>query len=293
MQFLLAIIKSTVKKCFIVILLAVTILSSGCNSPSGRYHHKNDSSPLRIPKASELHDAIPRAEKPSRGGNKHYSVRGKYYKVLSSAKGFTETGIASWYGRKFHGYFTSNGEVYDMYAMSAAHKHLPLPTYVKVVNNDNGKSVIVRVNDRGPFHPNRIIDLSYSAAYKLDMIKKGTANVTITALTNFDEKGYFISATSPEKTVTTPRLHKPLSGKYIQLFASKNKQAAIKQKQLFIKNIAKTSLAATIEHVHIHQQNNIYKVLFDAINSANKKTLSTSLKIIKANGYPAAFIKSL
>lgn len=162
---------------------------SACSNGYGRYQQKHDSTPERLPNSSELHDATPRAETHSRGGNKHYQVRGKHYQVLKSAENFSATGIASWYGRKFHGHLTSNGEIYDMYAMSAAHKNLPLPTYLKVVNNDNGLSVIVRVNDRGPFHESRIIDLSYSAAYKLDMLKTGTANVTITAITDFSANG--------------------------------------------------------------------------------------------------------
>jgi rare lipoprotein A len=166
--------------CYLIIMLL-----SACSNDYGRYQQKHDSIPTRLPSADELHNATPRAETYSRGGNKNYQVFGKHYQVLESAENFNQTGIASWYGSKFHGHLTSNGEIYDMYAMSAAHKSLPLPSYLKVVNNNNGRSVIVRVNDRGPFHQNRIIDLSYSAAYKLDMLKTGTSNVTITAITNF------------------------------------------------------------------------------------------------------------
>jgi len=172
----------------LIMVLSICFISA-CSSGYGRYQQKHDSTPERLPNSSELHDATPRAETHSRGGNKHYQVRGKHYQVLKSAENFSAIGIASWYGRKFHGHLTSNGEIYDMYAMSAAHKNLPLPTYLKVVNNDNGLSVIVRVNDRGPFHESRIIDLSYSAAYKLDMLKTGTANVTITAITDFSANG--------------------------------------------------------------------------------------------------------
>lgn len=170
----------TLKSSVAVTLLL--ILLSACSTTNGRYQQKHDSTPVRTPTAAELHDAIPRIETPSRGGNKHYQVRGKHYQVMSSAKGFEQTGIASWYGQKFHGHLTSNGEIYDMYAMSAAHKNLPLPTYAKVTNLANNKSVIVRVNDRGPFHQSRVIDLSYSAAYKLDMLKTGTARVHIVAI---------------------------------------------------------------------------------------------------------------
>ena len=131
-------------------------------------------------------DAIPRPEPRSRYGNGPvYEVLGKRYSVMPSSTGYQERGVASWYGKKFHGNLTSNREVYNMYAMTAAHKTLPLPTYVRVRNLSNNKSIVVRVNDRGPFVHNRIIDLSYSAALKLDMIKDGTSLVEVTAI-NFD-----------------------------------------------------------------------------------------------------------
>ena len=119
----------------------------------------------------------------SRYGNpKSYVVFNKRYYVMDSSKGYVEKGIASWYGTKFHGKRTSNGETYDMYAMTAAHKNLPLPTYVKVTNLNNGRQVIVKVNDRGPFHENRIIDLSYAAALKLDIVRSGTGLVEVRAI---------------------------------------------------------------------------------------------------------------
>lgn len=128
-------------------------------------------------------DAVPRVEPRSRYGNPStYEVFGQRYAVMESAKGYRERGIASWYGRKFHGRKTSSGERYDMHAMTAAHRALPLPTYVEVTNLENGRVVIVRVNDRGPFHSNRIIDLSYSAARKLDIIAKGTGLVEVRAI---------------------------------------------------------------------------------------------------------------
>ncbi|GAB2506425.1 septal ring lytic transglycosylase RlpA family protein [Microbulbifer agarilyticus] len=116
-------------------------------------------------------------------GNKSpYVVNGVKYRILDGVKGYRERGHASWYGTKFHGRKTANGEVYNMYAMSAAHKTLPLPSYAKVTNLDNGRSIIVRVNDRGPFVPGRIIDLSYTAAQKLGYIDKGVARVEVEAL---------------------------------------------------------------------------------------------------------------
>ena len=135
-------------------------------------------------------DAIPRPEARSRYGNgPTYEVLGKRYAVMASGAGYSERGVASWYGQKFHGRLTSNQEKYDMYAMTAAHKTLPLPTYVRVRNLQNNKSTVVRVNDRGPFVHNRVIDLSYSAAVKLDMIRDGTSLVEITAITFDDPPG--------------------------------------------------------------------------------------------------------
>ena len=135
----------------------------------------------RIPDLPE--DAVPRREPRSKYGNGPvYEVLGKRYTVMPSSNGYQERGVASWYGTKFHGNLTSNREVYDMYEMTAAHKTLPLPTYVRVRNLQNDKTVIVRVNDRGPFVHNRIIDLSYAAAARLDMIGDGTSMVEVTAI---------------------------------------------------------------------------------------------------------------
>ncbi len=119
----------------------------------------------------------------SRYGNPEtYKVLGKTYRVMKSGNGFVERGIASWYGPDFHGKLTSTREVYDMYQMTAAHKLLPLPTWVKVTNLENGRHVVLRVNDRGPFKDNRVIDLSYAAALKLDVVSKGTAFVEVQAI---------------------------------------------------------------------------------------------------------------
>ena len=142
-----------------------------------------DAAPDKQVDVSTIPNAVPKHEPKSRYGNpESYVVFGKRYYVLDSSKNYIEKGIASWYGTKFHGRRTSSGETYDMYAMTAAHKTLPLPTYVQVKNLNNGKYIIVKVNDRGPFHENRIIDLSYTAAIKLDIIKKGTGLVEVRAI---------------------------------------------------------------------------------------------------------------
>lgn len=153
-------------------------------SGGGRYSILQDHAPTGDIKVDHLPDLVPKWEQKSRGGNKSpYEVWGKKYWVMDSAQGYVAEGTASWYGKKFHGHKTSNGETYDMYAFSAAHKSLPLPTYLKVTNLDNQRSVIVRVNDRGPFHGDRLIDLSYAAAARLDYHKKGLARVKVEAIT--------------------------------------------------------------------------------------------------------------
>ncbi|MFT3790876.1 MAG: septal ring lytic transglycosylase RlpA family protein [Rudaea sp.] len=151
---------------------------------SRRYAQDNDSGPGgALPDVSKIPEPVPRVEPRSVYGNKSpYEVLGKIYSVLPSAQGYVERGIASWYGNKFHGYTTSNFEKYDMYAYSAAHKTLPLPSYARVTNLENGASVIVRVNDRGPFAENRVIDLSYVAAVKLGIWQKGTGLVEVRAI---------------------------------------------------------------------------------------------------------------
>jgi rare lipoprotein A len=137
--------------------------------------------PHAVPDA--VPDAVPRAEpRAARGNPPFYDVMGRRYVVLATAEGHVEQGVASWYGPDFHGKSTSTGEPYDMYSMTAAHPTLPLPAYVRVTNLQNGRSVVVRVNDRGPFKKNRIIDLSYAAALRLDMVRDGTALVEVRAV---------------------------------------------------------------------------------------------------------------
>jgi rare lipoprotein A len=139
-----------------------------------------DSGPERPIDTSHVPDAVPRYEARTIAGNKNpYTVLGKTYHLLEDESSYKERGRASWYGKKFHGRRTSNGEIYDMYAMTAAHKTLPIPSYVRVTNLQNGKSAVVRVNDRGPFHSGRIIDLSYAAAQRLGILNAGTGLVEV------------------------------------------------------------------------------------------------------------------
>ena len=167
-----------------------------------------DSVPDHVPDV----DSIPEPEvtnepRSAVGNRKAYSVLGKRYEVLDDPRGFVETGTASYYGNKFHGRRTSNLEVYDMYAFTAAHKTLPLPSFARVTNLDNGKSVIVRVNDRGPFHPGRVIDLSYAAAVKLGYDRKGTARVEVRALVPGETPppATLLANATPTPSPATPR----------------------------------------------------------------------------------------
>lgn len=153
------------------------------SSGKGRYTQQVDSHPINPKDVSQIANAVPKVEAKSKYGNPtSYKVFGETYKVMSSSQGFTQTGMASWYGNKFHGHLTANGEIYDMYAMTAAHTSLPLPTYLRVTNLANQRQVIVRVNDRGPFIHNRVLDLSYAAAAKLDILQAGVAKVRIEAI---------------------------------------------------------------------------------------------------------------
>jgi len=174
-------------------------------SAGGRYSILQDHAPTGDIKVDHLPDLVPKWEQKSRGGNKSpYEVWGKKYWVMDSAQGYVAEGTASWYGKKFHGHRTSNGETYDMYGFSAAHKSLPLPTFLKVTNLDNQRSVIVRVKDRGPFHGDRLIDLSYAAAARLDYHKKGLARVRIEAITPAQGESYNSDRAVPKVSVRPP-----------------------------------------------------------------------------------------
>ena len=176
------------RRCLLALMvLGLAGLNTGCGSLS-----KAKPPPITAPAARAPDQPSPPAVKRADGYSRYgtpgfYEVNGQRYEVLQSGTDFVERGIASWYGEDFHGKLTSNREVYDMYQMTAAHKLLPLPTWVEVTNLENGRKVVLRVNDRGPFKDNRVIDLSYAAALKLEVIQKGTAFVEVRALERPDE----------------------------------------------------------------------------------------------------------
>ena len=178
-------------------------------SQGSRYRSSSDSVPTDIPDVNKLPEPVPKVEPRALYGNKSpYSVLGQTYNVLPTPRGYVERGIASFYGNKFHGYKTSSLEEYDMYQFSAAHKTLPLPSYARVTNLENGKSVIVRINDRGPFHENRIIDLSFAAAVKIGVWPKGTGLVEVRAIdpteANSDRGAPYVNTAPKPAPVTAP-----------------------------------------------------------------------------------------
>ncbi|MFT5575521.1 MAG: rare lipoprotein A, partial [Bermanella sp.] len=182
--------------------LLSALLLAACSVVDGPrpVSQQRDGAPIRQISGDLLADAVPRHEVITASGNTSpYVVFGKRYELMTNYLGYREQGVASWYGTKFHGRLTSNGEVYDLYKMTAAHKTLPIPVYVRVTNLENNRSVIVRVNDRGPFHGDRLIDLSYAAAVKLGYADKGTARVEIEVIEpdNNQEKGSGRVAASP------------------------------------------------------------------------------------------------
>lgn len=181
-------------------VLLITLLLGGCSVIP-----EKDGAPARPIDVGAIPDAVPRPEPLSKYGNPaSYQVNGITYQVLADSAGYRERGIASWYGNKFHGQRTSSGEPYDMYAMTAAHRSLPLPCYARVTNLQNGRSVVVKINDRGPFHDNRLIDLSYAAAARLDILSSGTGMVEMQVI---DGRESAVSAPVTASSGVPPRLY--------------------------------------------------------------------------------------
>ena len=226
-------------------LLLFLVCLTGCgffsalSQSSGSAGRGADSAPNVTLDNRKISNAVPKVEPRSRGGNfTPYTVLGKTYRVMKSSKGYKERGDASWYGTKFHGRLTSNGERYDMYAMTAAHKSLPIPTYVTVKNLDNGREIIVRVNDRGPFHEGRIIDLSYAAASKIGMLKKGTARVEVEAI---DPREWKKSKRARNKATQTPATLTPPA---TQATASSQSSSPASPKRQYLQVAAYKNLTA-------------------------------------------------
>lgn len=212
-----------------ILLVVLALLLSACGSDPVRAPKQSAHVPARpnLPSAESVRglppEPVPRVEPRSRYGNPAtYNVFGTTYKVLDSAEGFSQKGVASWYGPDFHGKRTSSGEAYDMHLMTAAHKTLPLPSYVRVTNLDNGLTTVVRVNDRGPFVKDRIIDLSYSAAKRLGVDRTGTARVAIEVITPGQDPGPAAAATPVVAAANTAEN----AGWFVQVGAFSQRNAA-------------------------------------------------------------------
>lgn len=230
------------------------VLLAGCTTePTPDTASVRDGPPAEMPvNIAAIPDAVPRYEPRTGAGNPDsYQVLGKTYKVRKSSKGYVQQGIASWYGTKFHGQRTSNGEPYDMFAMTAAHKTLPIPTYVRVTHLGNRRSVVVRINDRGPFHDNRIIDLSYVAAAKLGITKNGTGLVEIRAL-------------EPERL--PQHAVDPASAVYLQIGAFNDRSNAVRLKnRLTAHHLPEPRINSAVDN-----DNTLYKVQLGPLESAEQ-----------------------
>jgi rare lipoprotein A len=184
-------------------LCVLVVVLTACSTGRGKGGYYQDDGPHANPPSNldKVPDAIPKIEPLASGPNKPYSIFGRHYVPDTSGKPYRAKGLASWYGRKFHGNSTSNGERYDMYAMTAAHPTLPIPSYVRVTRVANGKTVILRINDRGPFHSDRVIDLSYVAAYKLGILGPGSAEVIVERIMPDEIRNWSRIAAQPETSV--------------------------------------------------------------------------------------------
>jgi len=234
----------------VLLLSGLFLLLASCRSgpevDTGGQSSGQDGPSMSDIKAEDVRDAVPRKEpRASYGNHSPYEVFGKKYYVMNSSAGYRERGTASWYGSKFHGRRTSSGEPYDMHLPTAAHKALPLPTYAEVTNLDNGKKVVVKINDRGPFKDDRIIDMSYAAALRLGMIGTGTARVEVRAI-NTDDMPV---ATAHELRVASGDMDEEV---FLQIGAYTQSSGA--------EELAGKLEGVDLKPVSIHRGNNMFKV---------------------------------
>lgn len=237
---------------------------SGSSGNKGRYQIDQDIGPDSPVDTSTVPDAVPRKEARTIAGNKNpYTVLGKTYHLIEDESSYRERGKASWYGRKFHGHHTSNGEIYDMYAMTAAHKTLPIPSYVRVTNVANGKTVVVRINDRGPFHSDRIIDLSYAAAQRIGILGTGTGLVDVEIALPDDAPPAPLKNTKPLNQIATDSALP--AGTHLQIGAFSSEAGA---KQFAAQVAAKLSYPVIIRKADV--AGTIYRVRVGPLSNAQQ-----------------------
>ncbi len=242
-----------------MVVLIAALVASGCGSApkkSGGYYL--DDGPGGSPPVDldRVPDAVPRDVPINQANTRPYTALGRSYRPFTSHQPYRARGLASWYGKRYHGQQTANGETYNMYSMSAAHTLLPLPSFARVTNLSNGRTVIVRVNDRGPFHDERIIDVSYAAAYKLGFVNDGSAMVEVEAIVPGDP----VPAPAPIVAATQPppragSLETGESGIFIQLgaFSSRENAMAFAQRM-------RADVAWMGDSIHLYKSANLYKV---------------------------------
>lgn len=254
---------------------AAPVVERGANAPQGGGYLAGDGPGTDAPaNLDAIPDAVPRAEPLHKYANRPYSALGKQYTPLTTTGNYKERGIASWYGKKFHGQHTSIGEVYDMYAMTAAHPTLPIPSYARVTNLANGKSVVVRVNDRGPFLHDRIMDLSYVAAAKLGYIGQGSAEVEVESIATDAAipaetpvavpvaQGDAVPVETPAIPVETVA---PAGQVFLQLGAFRAREGA----QSFLGRVAALTTDSG-KQLSLHQKNDLTRVWLGPYASANE-----------------------
>ena len=280
-----------VKPFFVSILIALVLAITGCGSIDVIRGVETDSGPRRQVDVSDIPAVVPVPEPIVRAGNySTYTVLGGTYEVLDSSRGYREIGVASWYGTKFHGRLTSNGEVYDMYQITAAHKTLPIPAYVLVRNLENDRELIVRVNDRGPFHDDRIIDLSWAAAAKLGYADTGVARVEVIALDPNDYQTT-LAALAAESNPQPELVESPLSPEisieanelsYLQIAALSNAESA----RDLADNISQLT-EVSVEIILPSAGESLYRVLAGPMDDAGELALLQTL--LELNGLPPGY----
>ena len=267
-----------------LILAALAALLAGCATapkpppgppapdPSafGKYY-KDDGPPEQVPEnLASIPDAVPRDEPFHKFANRPYIVFGQSYAPVVNKEPTRERGLASWYGRKFHGQKTASGETYDMFAMTAAHKTLPIPSYARVTNVKNGLSVVVRINDRGPFHSNRIIDLSYAAAARIGIAAAGSGMVTVERIVPGSAGEPVVSTLQapPEKSVIeTAVVAQEAAGLWLQLGAFSSAETAES-----FRDHAARELPWMMEPIQVMQRDGLHRVRLGPYRSRDEAT---------------------
>ena len=265
-------------------LVLCAVLVAGCGSTTKRsVYYQDDGPPDRIPAdLTDAADAVPRVEPLNPRANRPYTALGRSYTPMTADVPFRQKGAASWYGRQFHGNRTASGEIYDMFAMTAAHPTLPIPSYVRVTNPRNGRSVIVRVNDRGPFKDSRIIDLSYGAATKLGIAAAGTGEVEIERLT-------FAQIASGEwqaPSATAPASDTPRWSVQVGAFSERASAEDLAARVATVLGFSEGELPASHREARVERDENLFRVLVGALPDRST-ALSLALQLERLLGRPA------